>query len=129
MVVGVGVDLVEVPRIRRALEHPKIGARFRDRVYTPGEIHYCEGKRRGRYESYAGRFAAKEAVMKALGVGWGSKVSWKDIEVLPVPGGKPEARLRNKACVLAQGLGVRRLAVSITHTEQYAIAYAIAQEE
>ena len=75
MIVSVGVDMVEVRRIKRALEDGAIGRKFRARVYTEQEIRYCERKRRGRYESYAGRFAAKEAVMKALGRGWGSKVS------------------------------------------------------
>jgi len=81
MILSVGVDLVEVQRIQRALEDSRIGKRFRERVFTAGEIDYCEKKGRGRYESYAGRFAAKEAVMKALGRGWGSKVRWLDIEV------------------------------------------------
>ena len=79
MIVSVGVDLAEVERIRKALEDPRIGRRFRDRVFTAREIQYCEKKQRGRYESYAGRFAAKEAVMKALGRGWGAKVRWLDI--------------------------------------------------
>ena len=85
MVLSIGVDLVEVERIQKALEDSRIGMRFRDRVFTAKEIQYCEKKRRGRYESYAGRFAAKEAVMKALGNGWGSKVCWLDIEVARAP--------------------------------------------
>lgn len=129
MIVSVGVDLVEVVRIRRALESTAIGRRFRDRVYTEREIQYCEKRRRGKYESYAGRFAAKEAVMKALGRGWGSKVSWLDIEVLPAPGGRPEVHLRNRTLVFAQGLGIQRLSLSITHTDRYAMAYVIAQDE
>ena len=129
MIVSVGVDLIEVERVRRALEDAKIGQRFRDRVYTGKEIEYCEGKERGKYESYAGRFAAKEAVMKALGRGWGSKVSWLDIEALPFPGGKPELYLHNKTAVLAQQLGIHHWSLSITHTERYAVAYVIAQGE
>ncbi|MFQ5904686.1 MAG: holo-ACP synthase [Candidatus Binatia bacterium] len=129
MVVGVGVDIVEVARIKRALGNRRIGRRFRDRVYTEKEIQYCEGKRRGKYESYAGRFAAKEAVMKALGKGWGSKVSWLDIEVLPAPGGKPQVYLRNKTSAFARELGVQRLSVSITHTRHYAMACLIAQRD
>src|SRR5262245_65276750 len=74
MVLSVGVDMIEVQRIQKALEDSRIGKRFRERVFTANEIQYCDKKRRGRYESYAGRFAAKEAVMKALGRGWGSKV-------------------------------------------------------
>lgn len=129
MVVSVGIDMVEVVRIRRALENSRTGRRFRDRVYTEKEIQYCEKKRRGKYESYAGRFAAKEAVMKALGRGWGSKVSWLDIEVLSAPGGKPEVHLRNKTSSFARELTIRHLFLSITHTERYAMAYIIAQGE
>lgn len=129
MVVSAGIDMVEVARIRRALDDPKTGGRFRDRVYTEEEIRYCESKRRGKYESYAGRFAAKEAVMKALGKGWGSKVSWVDIEVLSSVGGKPEICLRSKAAAFARELGIQRISLSITHTEQYAMAYVIAEAE
>src|SRR2546430_16056236 len=80
MIISAGVDLVEVERIQQALEDSRIGRRFRERVFTEKEILYCEKKRRGKYESYAGRFAAKEAGMKALGRGWGSKVRWLGIE-------------------------------------------------
>ena len=90
MIISVGVDLIEVGRIRAALEDLRIGSRFRDRVYTDQEIAYCEKKGRGRYESYAGRFAAKEAVMKALGRGWGANVAWRDIEVARAQSGKPD---------------------------------------
>jgi len=126
MVVGVGIDLVEVARIRRALEDPKTGRRLRARVYTAGEVRYCE-RRRNQYESYAGRFAAKEAVMKALGVGWGARATWLEIEVVRLPGGRPEIRLSEKTSTFARKLGVRRLSLSITHTQHYAIAYAVAE--
>ena len=129
MIVGVGIDMVEVERIMRALKDTRIGRRFRDRVYTEKEIEYCEGKQRGKYESYAGRFAAKEAVMKALGRGWGSKVGWLDIEVLSSPGGKPEVYLRNKTSIYAQELGIQSFSLSITHTKQLAMAFVIAQGE
>ena len=129
MIVNVGVDLIEVARVRRALENSGIGRRFRARVYTKKEIEYCEGKERGKYESYAGRFAAKEAVMKALGRGWGSKISWQDIEVLPSPGGRPEIYLHNKTSAFAQQLGIQHWSLSITHSENHAMAYVIAQGE
>ena len=129
MIVSVGVDLAEVERIRRALEDPRIGRRFRDRVFTPAEIQYCEKKRRGRYESYAGRFAAKEAVMKALGRGWGAKVGWLDIEVARARSGKPEIVLHDKTARLAEELGIRRWALSITHTAEHGLAYVVAQDE
>jgi holo-[acyl-carrier protein] synthase len=129
MIIGTGVDLAEVDRIQAALEDPRIGRRFRDRVFTEKEIAYCEKKRRGKYESYAGRFAAKEAVMKALGRGWGSKVSWLDIEVVRARSGKPEIALHDKTAQLAVELGIRRWALSITHTKEHGLAYVIAQDD
>ena len=129
MIVSVGVDLAEVGRIQKALEDPRIGRRFRDRVFTPKEIQYCEKKRRGRYESYAGRFAAKEAVMKALGRGWGAKVAWLDIEVARAPSGKPEIVLYDKTARLAEELGICRWSLSITHTAEHGLAYVVAQDE
>lgn len=129
MIISVGVDLAEVDRIREALEDPRIGKRFRARVFTEDEIRYCEKKRRGRYESYAGRFAAKEAVMKALGRGWGAKVRWLDIEVARARSGKPDIVLHDKTAKLAAELGIRRWALSITHTAQHGLAYVIAQDD
>jgi holo-[acyl-carrier protein] synthase len=129
MVLSVGVDMIEVERIQKALEDSRIGKRFRERVFTADEIQYCEKKRRGRYESYAGRFAAKEAVMKALGRGWGSKVSWIDIEVARARSGKPEIVLHNKTARLAEELGIRRWSLSITHTVQHGLAFVTAQDE
>src|ERR671924_952058 len=117
MVVSTGVDLAEVDRIQAVLEDPRIGPRFRARVFTNSEIAYCEKKQRGKYESYAGRFAAKEAVMKALGRGWGAKVRWLDIEVARAPSGKPEIVLHDGTAELAGQLGIRRWALSITHTK------------
>jgi holo-[acyl-carrier protein] synthase len=127
MIISAGVDLVEVERIQQALEDSRIGRRFRERVFTEKEILYCERKRRGKYESYAGRFAAKEAVMKALGRGWGSKVRWLDIEVGRARSGKPEIVLHDKTAQLAEQLGIRRWALSITHTKEHGLAYVIAE--
>ena len=129
MIISVGIDLVEVERIRAALEDPRIGVRFRDRVYTQNEIAYCEKKQRGRFQSYAGRFAAKEAVMKALGRGWGAQVCWVDIEVARASSGKPDIVLHNKTEALAERLGIRNWALSITHTARYGMAYVIAQDD
>ena len=127
MIISAGVDLVEVERIRRALEDSRIGRRFRDRVFTAKEIQYCERKQRGKYESYAGRFAAKEAVMKALGRGWGSQVRWLDIEVARARSGKPDIVLHDKSAELAEQLGIRRWALSITHTKEHGLAYVVAE--
>jgi holo-[acyl-carrier protein] synthase len=129
MIISTGVDLAEVDRIQAALEDPRIGRRFRDRVFTKKEIAYCEKKRHGKYESYAGRFAAKEAVMKALGRGWGAKVRWLDIEVVRDRSGKPDIALHDKTAQLAVELGIRRWALSITHTKKHGLAYVIAQDE
>lgn len=128
MIINVGVDLVEVDRVRRALEDPRIGQRFRERVFTEAEIRYCEKKRRGRYESYAGRFAAKEAVMKALGRGWSAEVNWLSIEVVRARGGRPEVALHGQTARLAQKQGIRRFSLSITHTREHGLAYVIAQD-
>jgi holo-[acyl-carrier protein] synthase len=129
MIISTGVDLAEVARIQRALDHPRTGARFRQRVFTEKEIAYCESKRRGKYESYAGRFAAKEAVMKALGRGWGAQVCWRDIEVARAPGGKPDILLHDKTAGRAERLGIRRWTLSITHTAAHGMAYVIALGE
>ena len=126
MVIGVGVDIIEVPRVQKAIENPRTGHRFRKRVYTTGEINYCEGIKR-KHESYAGRFAAKEAVMKSLGVGWGSRVGWLDIEVCSARSGEPRINLHNKASTRAKRLGIHSFSLSLTHTDKYAIAYVIAE--
>jgi holo-[acyl-carrier protein] synthase len=129
MIVSIGVDLIEVERIQKALEDSHSGTRFRNRVFTEREIQYCEKKHRGRYESYAGRFAAKEAVMKALGRGWGSKVSWIEIEVARAQSGKPDIVLHGKTALFADTLGIRRWVLSITHTQAHGLAYVIAQDK
>ncbi len=129
MIVSTGVDLAEVERIRAALADPRIGARFRQRVFTATEIAYCEKKQRGKYESYAGRFAAKEAVMKALGRGWGAKVRWVDIEIVRARSGKPAIVLHDKTACLAEELGIRRWALSITHTREHGLAFVVAEDE
>jgi holo-[acyl-carrier protein] synthase len=129
MIVSVGVDLIEVERIRKALENTRIGERFRNRVFTEREIHYCEKKHRGRFESYAGRFAAKEAVMKALGRGWSAQVSWAEIEVARERSGKPNIVLHGKTALFAERLGIRRWVLSISHTQSHGLAYVVAQDE
>jgi holo-[acyl-carrier protein] synthase len=126
MIIGTGVDLAEVGRIQRALEDPRTGVRFRNRVFTPKEIAYCESRRRAKYESYAARFAAKEAVMKALGRGWGSQVCWLDIEVARAATGKPDIVLHDKTARRAEMMGIRRWALSITHTGEHGMASVIA---
>lgn len=126
MIAGIGVDVCEVDRIRRALEASH-GQRFRMRVFTDGEQAYCEGRRRGRFESYAARFAVKESVMKVLGTGWSRGVTWRDIEVVRAPGSAPELRLHGRAAAIARRLRMGRWLVSVTHTRTSAIAWVVAE--
>ena len=122
MIVGTGVDLAEVRRIRDSVE--RFGARFVDRVFTPGEIAYVERKA-NRFERYAARFAAKEAGMKAIGTGWKRGVRWKDFEVANLPSGKPTLRLHGEAAKIAREMGVKSISLSITHTSEYGMAHVI----
>ena len=126
MIAGIGVDVCEVDRIRRALEASH-GGRFRARVFTNAGRAYCEGRRRGRFDSDAARFAAKESVMMVLGTGWSDGVAWPDIEVVRVPGGPPGLRLRGQAAAIARRLGMTRWLVSLTHTRTSAIAWVVAE--
>ena len=127
MVLGTGVDLVEIARIERATAGAH-GERFRERVFTPRERRYCEGRGRGRAESYAARFAAKEAVMKALGVGWGQGAGWLDIEVVRDPDGPPRLELTGRALGTARVRGVRRWSLSLSHAAGTAIAFVVAED-
>jgi holo-[acyl-carrier protein] synthase len=117
-----GVDIIEIPRIKQVLD--RYGQRFLNRVFTPDEIAYC----RGRAPNLAGRFAAKEAVMKALGTGVRG-VSWKDIEVIRADSGAPSLRLHGRAEKRAQRLQVGEMSLSISHSREYAVAFVVAQRE
>jgi holo-[acyl-carrier protein] synthase len=122
MIVGTGVDIAEVSRIRESIE--RFGERFLHRVFTAGEIEYCQRKAT-RYESYAARFAAKEAGMKALGTGWNHGVRWRDIEVVRPRGQRPTIQFHGQAAAFAEKLGTRNIALSITHTSEQALAHVI----
>jgi holo-[acyl-carrier protein] synthase len=122
MIIGVGVDLAEVPRIRASFE--RFGEKFRDRIYTPLEIAYCESKA-NKYERYAARFAAKEAGMKAIGTGMRRGVRWVDFEVANLPSGKPTLRFHGVAAQYAERLGVTNIALSMTHTSETSMAHVI----
>jgi holo-[acyl-carrier protein] synthase len=122
VIVGTGVDIAEVDRIRAAIE--RHGRRFIERIYTPGEIAYVERKA-NRYERYAARFAAKEAGMKAIGTGWRRGVRWRDFEVANLPSGRPTLEFHGVAAVFADRLGVRNIALSLTHTAVQAMAIVI----
>jgi holo-[acyl-carrier protein] synthase len=122
MIVGMGIDVAEVKRIQAVMESQK--ERFLRRVYTPEEIAYCE-QFKNKFERYAGRFAAKEAAMKALGTGWSRGVRWVDVEVVRKRGGRPTISLKGEAKKIADALGVKNIALSITHTAEQAIAQVI----
>ena len=122
MIVGTGIDLAEVPRIAAAIE--RFGDRFLRRIFTAAEMRYCDSKA-NRMERYAGRFAAKEAAMKALGTGWDYGVRWRDCEVVRIPGARPTIHFHGKAQEFAAKLGVKNAALSITHTKEQAMAFVI----
>jgi holo-[acyl-carrier protein] synthase len=122
MIVGMGVDMAEVERVREAIV--RHGERFLQRVFTPGEVSYCR-RFKDSHERFAARFAAKEAAMKALGTGWRRGVSWKDFEVSNLPSGKPCLQLSGKALEICRSLGGSRVFVSLTHTGAYALAQVI----
>ena len=125
MIVGTGVDLAEVPRIRASIE--RYGTRFVERVFTPAEIAYVERKA-NRFERYAARFAAKEAGMKAIGTGWKHGVRWQDFEVANLPTGKPTLLLHGVAAQIAERLGVRNVSLSLTHTAEMGMAHVILED-
>jgi holo-[acyl-carrier protein] synthase len=122
MIVGTGIDIAEVPRIAQTIA--RHGDRFLQRVFTEGEIRYCDSKA-NRIERYAARFAAKEAGMKALGTGWSHGVRWRDIEVSRQPGGRPTILFHGKAAEFAARLGAVHVALSLSHTAEQAIAQVI----
>ena len=126
MIVGTGIDLCEVDRIRKAVDADH-GARLVERVFTAREIAYAR-RRASPYERFAARFAAKEAGMKALGTGWRGGVTWHDFEVANLPSGKPTLLLHGKAAELAANLKVRNIALSITHTAEQAMAMVIFED-
>ena len=121
----IGVDLIEIARVERAIEN--FGDRFLQRVFTENEILYC----RGRVSELAARFAAKEAVSKALGVGMRALardgIHWKDAEITGDRRGKPIVRLFGRAAERAEELGLTEWAVSLTHTKEHAMAFVVAQ--
>src|SRR5246500_3918815 len=122
MIIGMGIDMEEGERGKGAIERQ--GERFLKRIYTERERAYCE-QFKDKYERYAGRFAVKEAAMKALGTGWSRGVRWVDIEVVRLPGGRPNLALKGKAKKIADAMGVKNIAVSITHTAEQAIGQVI----
>jgi holo-[acyl-carrier protein] synthase len=119
MLIGTGVDLIEIERIAQSIE--RYGDRFLRRIYTDDEIAYCS-RRRASAESFAARFAAKEAGAKALGTGISRGVGWNEFQIGRQPGGRPVLELRGRAALLAEELGVKTIALSLTHTGTLAMA-------
>ena len=126
MVVGMGTDLAEIGRMQRSID--RFGERFLQRVFTAGEIAYCMSKKNFA-ESFAARFAAKEAGAKALGTGISRGVSWREFEVQREPSGKPTLVLAGRAAELARAMGVARIALSLTHSRELAIAVVIMESQ
>jgi holo-[acyl-carrier protein] synthase len=122
-ILGIGTDITECLRIARMIE--RYGELFLNRVYTPAEIRYCQSRKQAT-QHFTGRWAAKEAVLKALGTGWARGISWRDIEIRNEPGGKPVVAVRGGAKEVVERQGVARLLVTISHCHTHATAYAMA---
>lgn len=122
-VIAIGTDIIECSRIAGMME--KHGETFLERVFTAGEIAYSRDKKMA-YQHFAGRWAAKEAVLKTLGTGWAQGVEWTDVEVVRSPAGVPSIRLYGRAAEFAQQLGISEVLISISHTKEYAVAFATA---
>jgi holo-[acyl-carrier protein] synthase len=123
MVIGIGTDITEVDRIERSIA--RFGERFLVRIFSAGEIAYCLQRQRKSAQSFAARFAAKEAGAKALGTGIARGIGWQDLEVVRPPGERPTLRLHGRAQERAKALGVQHIALSLTHTETTALAVVI----
>lgn len=122
MIISIGIDIVEVYRIRETIERTP---RFAERVFTPAERAYCDGKGAASAQSYAARFAAKEACLKALQTGWRGKITWQDIEIVSDELGVPRLLLIGEAGRLFEKMGADRVHLSMSHTTEHAVAQII----
>jgi len=123
-IIGIGTDITECDRIARMIQrHPET---FIPRVFTDAEIAYCSRGKRQSEEHYTGRWAAKEAILKALGTGWSSGITWRDIEILNEPSGKPNVHLTGAAAKIADEKGITEIQISISHCISHAVAFAVA---
>ncbi|MBX3432633.1 MAG: holo-ACP synthase [Pirellulales bacterium] len=123
-ILGIGTDIIECLRIAQMIE--RHGDLFLRRVFTEAEVEYCSAKKAST-QHYAGRWAAKEAVLKALGTGWIRGIGWRDVEVSHRPGGAPQAELHAGAREVAERRGIEQVHLSISHCRSHAVAYAIAE--
>jgi holo-[acyl-carrier protein] synthase len=126
MILGLGTDLIEIERIQASID--QFGDRFLNRVFTEGEIAYCRRKKRHSAESFAARFAAKEAGAKALGTGISRGVSWKELEVRRQPGERPTLHFSGRAAERAQSMGCRNIQLSLTHSRDVAMAVVLVED-
>jgi holo-[acyl-carrier protein] synthase len=125
VIISTGIDIIEVARIREALGRT---ARFLERVFTLGEREYCQSRGEASARHYAARFAAKEAMLKALGTGWSGGIAWQDVEVASHPNGAPYLILSGEALNVFHSQGGRRLHLSMSHTVDHAIAQVIMED-
>ena len=125
-VIGIGTDITQCSRIEDMIQ--KHSDTFLNRVFTENEISYC-GQRKAYAQHYTGRFAAKEAILKALGTGWAKGIHWTDIEVINEPGGKPIVSLTGQAKTISDSLGIKQVLITISHCDEYAVAFATAVGE
>jgi holo-[acyl-carrier protein] synthase len=123
MIVGTGIDLIEVDRIRRAVE--RHGDRILARLFTPAELAYCQAGGKAQFHRMAARFAAKEAALKAIGLGL-SGVKWTEVEVVRLPSGQPSLRLSDRLTQIAAERSIRSFQLSLSHAQAYAIAQVVA---
>jgi len=121
MIFGIGTDIIDISRIRKAIE---ANPRFVDKIFTAKEIAYCS-QRAMPYQSYAVRFAAKEAVMKAIGTGWDGVINWQDIEIVLNDKGKPSVCLYGASKQFTEAQGITGIHISLSHEKEFAIAYAV----
>ena len=126
MVLGLGTDLMETRRVEESID--RFGDRFLERIFTPEEIAYCLRKKKNAAESFAARFAAKEAGAKALGTGISHGVSWKEFEVRREASGRPTLHLSGRAAELAEAMGVKRVQLSLTHSRELALAVVVIED-
>ena len=122
-VIGIGTDITQCSRIEDMIQ--KHADSFLNRVFTENEISYC-GKRKAFAQHYTGRFAAKEAILKAMGTGWAKGIRWTDIEVINEPSGRPTANLTGQAKTICDSLGINQVLITISHCDEYAVAFATA---
>jgi holo-[acyl-carrier protein] synthase len=125
MILSIGIDIAEVYRIRETIARTP---RFTERVFTAAERTYCESKGVAAFQSYAARFAAKEAFLKALKTGWRGKITWHDIEVISGPDGAPSLNITGEANRILAERGADRVHLSISHTSEHAIAQVILEK-